>query len=345
MNKEMIVVVPTLNPNLEIMEGFLENLQKKFTNIIVVNDGSKNDLDNFFEDLEKKNIIVLKHFINYGKGRSLKTAINYIYNNYDDFKTIITADSDGQHSVEDILKCGNESIKNENNIILGSRNFLKSNVPFKSKYGNILTSLVFKIFVGIKINDTQTGLRAFSKKIAYKFLNTNGERFDYETKVLIESKDLDIDITEVLIKTIYINDNSESHFNPLKDSLAIYKLFFKYFFAAISSFILDISLFTLLLNLDLPFKKYIILCTIIARVISSIYNYLLNKQLVFKKFTKKSFYKYYCLVFVQMIVSALSVDALYNIFKINEVHIKMIVDLLIFIINFYIQRDWVFKKK
>ena len=85
----------------------MDKLTKSFKNIIVVNDGSRDTYEQYFKDFEKKGIIVLKHHINYGKGRALKTALNYILNEYKDIKAIITADSDGQHSPEDIEKVAN----------------------------------------------------------------------------------------------------------------------------------------------------------------------------------------------------------------------------------------------
>ena len=135
-NKDVVVVIPTLNPNIEIMTTFMNKLVKEFSNIVVVNDGSRDEYNKFFEDLQKKKIIVLKHHINYGKGRALKTALNYILNEYKEIKAIITADSDGQHSVEDILKVADKTRKHQNAYVLGSRDFKQSNVPFKSRYGN-----------------------------------------------------------------------------------------------------------------------------------------------------------------------------------------------------------------
>ena len=203
-NKDVVVVIPTLNPNEKIMSEFMDKLVKSFKNIVVVNDGSRDSYEKYFKSFEKQGIVVLKHHINYGKGRALKTALNYILNEYKDIKAIITADSDGQHSPEDIEKVAEKTKKNPDAYVLGSRNFKQDNVPFKSRYGNIITRNVFKIFVGLNITDTQTGLRGMSPEVAKKFLATTGERFEYETNTLIECKEKDIPIVEETIKTIYI---------------------------------------------------------------------------------------------------------------------------------------------
>ena len=131
-------------------------------------DKVKDSYEKYFKDFEKKGIIVLKHHINYGKGRALKTALNYILNEYKNIKAIITADSDGQHSPEDIEKVANVTKKHPEAYVLGSRNFKQDNVPFKSRYGNIITRNVFKIFVGLNITDTQTGLRGMSPEVLHR---------------------------------------------------------------------------------------------------------------------------------------------------------------------------------
>lgn len=343
----VFVVLPTLNPNEKIMNDFLKKLKKEFNNIVVVNDGSDEKYDKYFELLKKDNIIVLKHFINLGKGRGLKTATNYILNNYSKCDVIVTADSDGQHSVQDIKKCAEASLLNPKKYILGVRNFDQSNVPTKSKFGNKITRNVFKIFIGLHITDTQTGLRAMSRWLAPKFLETKGERYEYETNTLIECKTKDIMIKEVPIETIYIDNNSESHFNPVKDSIIIYKLFVKYILASLSSTLLDILLFSFLLTIfnKTTLNYSIVLSTIIARIISCLYNYKINAKLVFKKINKTSLVKYFILVGVQMFVSAIAVNYLCtNVFSVNPVGIKLVVDLIIFIANFFIQREFVFKK-
>lgn len=341
MNNNIFVVVPTLNPNIKILEEFLEKLLKETKNILVYDDGCRDEYNDFFKKIEKKGIIVLHHYVNLGKGRAMKNAFNYLLNTYPKLKGVVTADSDGQHSVKDIKKVVKEIENHSNSLILGYRDFNNKNVPARSKFGNKTTRGVFKAFVGINITDTQTGLRGYPKEVMIKFLDTLGERFEYETNMLIETLSKDVPIYEVPIETIYISGNSESHFNPIKDSIAIYKLFFKYIFASISSFIVDILLFSLFCKL-FKFNYAILTSTICARVLSAIYNYTVNAKLVFKKQNKTSFIKYALLVVIQMFVSGLSVEYLYKLLKINMTVIKIIVDAIIFVINFIVQRELIF---
>lgn len=340
--KNIFIVVPTLDPEEEIMGKFIKELHKEFQNILVVNDGSKEVHNKFFKTLEKDGIEVIKHYKNFGKGRGLKNAFNYLLNKYPDIEGVITCDCDGQHSVKDIKKCAKELLKNKDKLILGVRNFDEEQVPPKSKFGNKITRNIFKLFIGLEISDTQTGLRGLSKELMIMFMDLSGERYEYETNMLIECKEEDIKIDEVEIETIYLNSNANSHFNPLRDSIMIYKLFMKYFIVAFSSFILDIVLFCAILGI-LEINSKILAATILARVVSSIYNYIVNSNLIFKDMSVNSLVKYYILVVIQMFTSGCFVTYLYGLLNIPVVLIKLIVDSIIWIINLVIQRKFVFK--
>lgn len=352
--EDIIVIIPAFNPDEPLMLDFINNLSKEFKNIVVINDGSNSSHNNFFNELAQKPYIkLLTHCINLGKGQALKTAINTALVCFPDCKGIVTADCDGQHSIEDIKSCAEAVLNNQNNLIIGVRNFDQEDVPPRSRFGNKLTRTVFKLFIGLNITDTQTGLRGMSKKIACAFLETKGARYEYETNMLIDCKVKEIPISEVPIKTIYINSNSGSHFNPLKDSLSIYKVFAKYILASVSSFIVDIVLFTLFLNLfnvtldnfDFAISN-ILLATICARLISSLYNFFINAKLVFKKMNNKSLLKYAILVVVQMFLSGFAVSYISSLlFGVSATLVKVLVDSVIFVVNFFVQREWIFKQK
>lgn len=342
--EDIILLVPAYNPDERIMEQFLQDLTKEFTRILIVDDGSKKTHLSFFQKIEKRGIPVLHHETNRGKGRAIKTGFEYILSNYKDFTGVITADCDGQHTVSDIKKCALKLRETPNDLIVGCRNFDDKNVPERSKFGNKLTRSVFKIFIGISITDTQSGLRGFSEELMKLFLKTEGERYEYETNMLIDCKKYDINIQEVMIQTVYLNHNQGSHFNPIKDSLKIYKLFFKYIVTATSSFILDIAMFSVLLQF-ISVKSNILIATILARIISSVYNFILNYKFVFRKGTRDSIWKYIILAIFQMFVSGYAVTYLAACLALNKTIIKIMVDTFIFIINFIIQREWVFQEK
>ena len=346
---DIVIIIPSYKPDKEIMMEFIQKVKSKFNNIVVVDDGSGKEYTQFFEELQNQNIVVLKHYINFGKGRGIKTAFNYVLNNYPNAIGAVTADCDGQHYLEDIIKCAEKLRQEPEKLVIGYRNFNEKQVPFRSRFGNKLTRTIFSTFVGIKITDTQSGLRAFGRKAMETFLKTAGERYEYETNMLIDCKEKDVEIAEVPISTVYIKNNSLSHFNVVKDSIIIYKLFLKYIISSLSSFMLDIFLYAGFVNF-LPEIRIIgiteiVIATIIARIISSSYNFIVNSKVVFKNQTKSSIIKYFILCVIQMFISAFAVSELFKVFNVNSTLIKVVVDTIIFVINFVIQREWVFKKK
>ena len=238
---DIVIIIPSYKPEREIMMEFIGKVKSNFKNIVVVDDGSGKEYRDFFDNLQNEGIVVLRHYINFGKGRGIKTAFNYVLNNYPDILGVVTADCDGQHYIEDIIKCAEKLKENPEKLVIGYRNFDEKQVPFRSRFGNKITRAVFNTFVGIKITDTQSGLRAFGKNTMETFLRTAGERYEYETNMLIDCKEKDIEIAEVPISTVYIKNNSGSHFNPIKDSIIIYKLFAKY----IISSLLKVYLFSI----------------------------------------------------------------------------------------------------
>jgi len=133
--------------------------------------------------------------------------------------------------------------------------------------------------------------------------------------------------------------------NRIRELIKKYETFIKYIFVAGISFVIDILLFTIF-NKILNFKEKIIVATILARVISSFINYLLNRDKVFKsnEGKLKTALKYYVLVVIQMFVSALLVDNLYKLIKIDATFIKIPVEFILFICNYLIQKVLIFKR-
>ncbi|MGL4589661.1 MAG: glycosyltransferase family 2 protein [Mycoplasmatales bacterium] len=211
----MLIFIPAFKPETKILELVEEIQNRTSAKILCVDDGSGSDYDEIFEKLKHANVQVLRYEKNHGKGHALKYGFKYIYEQQLAEKIVI-ADCDGQHSIKDIMQVG-EQIKPQK-IILGCRKF-DSDVPFRSTFGNHVSSFVFQAAVGVKLIDTQTGLRGFSIN-DLPFLQTiNGERFEYEINMLLAAAHMQIKLETVLIETIYIEKNQTSHFDPFADSL------------------------------------------------------------------------------------------------------------------------------
>jgi len=287
---------------------------------------------------------VLTHTVNQGKGRALKTAFEYCAQQQDlDF--FVTVDADGQHQTSDIIKVLDASIHHPDALILGSRSFDESQVPLKSKLGNKITRTITSYLIGQKISDTQTGLRGFGRSAMEKFLKVPGERYEYEMNMLLYCGKLSIPIEEVVIETIYIDDNAASHFNPLLDSIRIYRQILTFSVISLLSTLLDLSVFTLLV-FTLKSGDVILYSTVLARVVSVNFNFMMNKTIVFK--SKQQWFdhmwKYYTLAVLQMFSSYFLVKSAYTLLGSNVVMIKVMVDILLFLLSYQIQKHLIFRK-
>ncbi len=352
---DITIIVPSLNPDEKLCRTLDGILEKGFRKIIVVDDGSDKVHKKPFEYAAEKGCTVLVHEVNKGKGRALKTAFEYCLT-CPDCIGVITVDGDGQHGAEDIYNCGEAMLRYKNQqVILGCRDFSEENVPFKSKYGNNITRFAFRALCGIKISDTQTGLRAIPAEFLKAMTEYKGERFEYETNMLLEMKTQGIPFSEVKIETIYLDDNASTHFHPWRDSFKIYKIIIKYSLSAGASALIDLLLFYIALQAFELFgistgdtaEVTVVLATIIARVFSSLFNYSVNRKVVFRSASRNSFIKYYVLCVVQMLVSAVLVAGLSNLCaagNFGKLVIKLIADTCLFFVSFGIQREWVFKK-
>ncbi len=221
----IVPIIPALNPDEKLIK-IVNDLKKKFKKIIVVNDGSEKE--DIFDELKKyKECIVLKHDVNYGKGRALKTAFKYYQENLiKDYNGVIALDADGQHQVSDVLKIC-DILDKKDNFILGTRLFNTTDTPWRNKLGNRITSRVFKWLYGVYLKDTQTGLRARPNRLIPFLLKIEGDRFEYEINELIALVKKKEKIEEVDIETVYLHDsNKKSHFKVFKDSYRIYKILF-----------------------------------------------------------------------------------------------------------------------
>ena len=335
----VIVLIPAYKPDDRLTE-LVRELKEKNLDVLLVDDGGGKTFAKIFEDCRALGAEVAVHAVNQGKGRALKTGINAALLLFPDLTGIVTADADGQHTPKDILRLIEAMDQHENTLVLGSREFT-GNVPFKSLWGNRITRAVYALASGVKVGDTQTGLRGLPRCALEEMIRIDGERYEYEMNVLLKIRDMHLKVFEVPIETIYINDNAGSHFNPVRDAIRIYMVIFKYLFSAIASFVIDYALYWLCLGFGLAgWLSYAL-----ARLVSSQVNYHLNKHTVFSgRGGKNSMVKYYALALVQGAIGAGLVQVLPNFIPLPAAVIKIPVDLVLFAFSYIIQRDYVFDK-
>ncbi|AQS53576.1 hypothetical protein BW727_101209 [Jeotgalibaca dankookensis] len=345
MSLNFIIVIPALNPDEKLIQ-LLTSIRSTVNEIpiIIINDGSSNEYLRIFEQAKQYDCIVKNHKTNKGKGVAIKTAIKYIQKKFPSIDSLITVDSDGQHTVLDIVGCMETARKNPEALVLGTRTFGR-NIPLRSKFGNIVTRNILKMTTGIALEDTQTGLRIIPRTFFDDLLLLEGDRYEFETNMLIATRESEVPVVSHPISTIYINGNKSSHFKVFSDSVRIYSVFFKYIISSILAFIIDISVYAILVRILFPIGFFAIyLSSFFARVISALFNYTLNKRFVFRNNSHLSMFKYFSLAIMQIILSSFFIHFLSFLFSTQAtVLLKIIIDSMLFLVSYFIQKKIIFK--
>ena len=352
------VVLPSLDPDEKLTAVIDGLLEYGFQDIILVNDGSREEKLHYFTDAAAAHpeITLLTHEVNRGKGAALKTAFSWFLANRPQGLGVVTVDGDNQHHPEDTRACAIHMLET-GRVTLGCRDFSLPDVPPRSRFGNRTTSLVFKLFCGITLSDTQTGLRAIPRSAVETFTQVYGDRFEYETNMLLAMKTAGIPFDEVKIRTVYIEENKSSHFHWLRDSWRIYKLILAHFFRyTLSSLVCagvdTVSYWLLSLGLSGVLSGFALTAAAgaAARIISSLVNFFLNKNMVFrtKVSTGRALIRYYALAIPQMGAQILLTQGIYTLFRVSD-HAGgirtlwyVVVMVVLYFISYTIQQRWVF---
>ena len=363
--KHTAVVIPAYKPD-DRLPPYVEALKTAGVGkIVIVDDGSGEGHKALFASIPQDEVThVISYVPNAGKGVALKRGMQYILESCPDQQYIITADSDGQHTVKDVLRMAEALTENSEGVLLGSRDFSQPDVPFKSRNGNRITSTVFKLLYGVWVSDTQTGLRGFAREHLPLMIAVKGDRYEYEMNVLIECAHKRLPMRALPIQTVYENNNEGSHFRAVRDSARIYSVilagFFRFISASVLSFLLDYGLYLLFNNvlkaaapamgqqmdfLFLHFVPHIAIATVTARILSGIFNFTVNRKFVFgdKSSAKKSFPRYLAVFFLNMFLSAALTSSLHLWFGWSDNLIKIPVDILLFFMSYTLQQRWVFR--
>lgn len=346
---KILIIIPSLDPDkkLSLVVNSLKDIG--FNNILLVDDGSADENKHYFETLQQENnCILLTHEVNKGKGRALKTAFSYAIENNDKFQAVITVDGDNQHKADDVMKIAQNT--QNNSVTLGVRSFSKENthIPWRSRAGNVASAFTFRLISGNNIEDTQTGLRAFHIDNLKEIISIDGERFEFEMNVLLHLKKLKLSIIQIPIQTIYINENETSHFNPIFDSIKVFKTILSFLGSSIVCFIIDIFIYSFFIYAIFNGEgttSQIFIATLISRIVSSIVNFTINYKIVFKsnENIKSSVIKYYSLAVVQIFLSSTGTAMLDRVI-LSPIISKIIVDFLLFILSYLIQKKMIFRR-
>ncbi len=342
--QSVFVLIPAYQPD-KVLSGIVRRLAQAdgICGVVVVDDGSDARCRPIFDEIGQiKGAHVLRHFTNLGKGMAIKTGLNYGACTFDGCVGAITADADGQHRTGDILKVADTLRQNRDCLVLGSRAF-SGNVPLRSRFGNRLTCLTMKTVVGQKISDTQTGLRGIPTRMIPRLLKLRSAGYEFELDMLLLCKYERIRIVETGIETIYIDNNQSSHFNPIMDSMRIYFLLLRFLIVSILSALIDNAIFavTFILWPDILGSQ------IAGRIGGTTFNYLANKKVVFHSTApnKYALPKYLILVVCSGAASYGLILLMVSMADFNPITAKLLAETVLFILNFLIQRDFVFTRR
>lgn len=196
-----LIIVPAFN-EAEVIYKVLKSIPEKFkgiasTKILLVNDGST---DRTKDEASKTNVEIISHIFNRGLGAAIKTGL--IYAKKQKVDIAITFDGDGQHNPQDIQKLIDAIASEKGDIVIGSRFKKKQNVPVDRFIINWLANLITFLISGTFSTDSQSGLRAFSKK-AIGNIDFKADRMEFSSEILLEAKRNSLRVFEVPIKAIY----------------------------------------------------------------------------------------------------------------------------------------------
>jgi len=340
--RDVAILIPAWQPDETLMTLVMDLHILGVSTIVVVDDGSAGDACRVLDELKPlPYVTVLRHVVNMGKGRALKSGLNHVLVHNQGLIGVVTADADGQHTAKDIVRVGLALVDAEDRIVLGCRTF-KGDVPTRSRFGNTLTRYVFWMLTGRKIGDTQSGLRGFPVGLISDLLTLQGERYEYEMNVLAHVCRIGSSPIELPIATVYIEQNRSSHFDPVRDSMRIYFVLLRFYASSLVAAGIDFAGFTLTFSVT----KSILMATLVGRL-SSLANFALNKRYVFQSGApvRVSLWRYYVLAAALVAMSFGAIRGLSLYWGWNVLLAKVLTDTVLSLASFALQRTFVFPLK
>ena len=339
---QVTILIPALNPGVALV-SLAEVLSATAIPVVIVDDGSDGKSADIFQKAEGlQGVTVLKHAVNLGKGAALKTGINFILAHRPECAGIVTADADGQHHPEDILRIVQKLREEPDALVLGARTF-GSATPLRSRFGNLVTRNVMRLLVGKSLADTQTGLRGIPVPLLLKSLKFGAPGYEFELEVLMAAKHLRTRVVEVPIRTIYEPGNPTSHFQPLHDSLRIYLVLLRFSLISFCSAALDNALFWLAFALT----GSLISAQLAARIVSVLFNYAAVRKAAFHTEEPHELVlpRYLALAAANVAASWIVIRLITASLPVAVFPAKLIAETLLFLANFVLQRDFVFTRR
>lgn len=334
-----VILIPAYNPT-ETLTLLLRTIRAHSSApIVLVDDGSRTECRPVFDcAATTEKVFLVRHAVNLGKGAALKTGLNFGLVRFPEAKFFVTADADGQHLPEDIVKVAESSTAGS--LTLGVRSFDRE-VPLKSKVGNTISRYVYHLVTGVPLLDTQTGLRSISRAFAEHCLPILANKYEFETAMIMTARKSSLAFKQVPIQTVYINSNRGTHFNPVLDSFRIYFLLVRYSVSSITAVASELVTFSMLSKLGMS----IVAANLGGLALAMIVQFVILRRFVFKREPSPLLFAgYVAFAFASRYVSAVLQEEFVSGLAISPMSAKLIVDVVIFFINFLLLRDLVFHR-
>lgn len=335
-------VIPAWQPDDALYDLVRRLADRGCTAIVLVDDGSGGDYQPVFQRAaEFPHVAILRHAINMGKGRALRTAFNFVLTSLPGIAGVVTADADGQHAVDDIVRVAVALADSGRRCVLGVRN-MAGGVPLRSRFGNTVTRYVFRFLTGRKVSDTQTGLRGFPVNLLPELLALPGERYEYEMTVLAHLCRRGAQPIEIPIASVYLDGNRSSHFDPVRDSMRIYFVLLRFYASSLIAAGIDFVGFSVAFA-----ATGNLLASMIFGRLSSIVNFMLNRGFVFQSETRigSSVWRYYLLACALGTIAYAAIRTLSLGLGWNVIACKILVETLLSLVSFSVQQTFVFPAK
>lgn len=336
------VVIPAYRPNRTVVEVARALVGRGIASIVVVDDGSGPEFRPVFDELlALESVLVLRHAVNLGKGAALKTAMNHLLAADAELVGVVTADADGQHHPDDIVGVCERFSAEPGALVLGARTFAGA-IPLRSRFGNGVTRHVMRLVLGQDLTDTQTGLRGIPRSLILRLLKVPASGYDFELEMLVAAKHQGIAVVERPIRTIYEPGNPTSHFQPLRDSMRIYFVLLRFSMISLITAVIDNTVFYFVFGAT----GMIAGAQVMARAVAVLFNYRAVRGAVFLSDEAHRILlpRYLLLVGVNAVVSYSGIRLLSTVAPIGVFPAKLLIEAVLFIANFAIQRDFIFTR-
>ena len=198
--KSTYVILPAYNEATRI-QPVLESIAEKGYNMIVVNDGSSDNTLDVIKQTKRKypdQIHIFSLIINRGVGVATQTGFDAVFQF--DAKYVVSMDSDGQHSADDLDNVIKPLVSGEAQAVIGVRPL--KDMPMSRNFANAVMNLLTRIFYRVNVSDSQTGFRAITID-ALRKIDINARGYLISSEFIREVNDNNIPFAEVPIKTIY----------------------------------------------------------------------------------------------------------------------------------------------